>query len=112
MPLSTHVLDAVTGAPAAGVSITLRRRADAATRPAISRAITGPDGRIADLAANLEPGDYQLVIDSEGYFAKQSYIETPFYPEIVITFRVVAADARYHLPVLLSPFGYSTYRGS
>lgn len=104
--ITTHVLDTARGRPAAGVAVTLER----AGAP-IAHGRTDADGRLRDLLpaeAPLETGVYRLVFDTAGYFAAQ---ET-FYPEVVVTFRVRDAAEHHHVPLLLSPFGYSTYRGS
>jgi 5-hydroxyisourate hydrolase len=106
MSLSTHVLDAVSGKPAPGVPVTLSD-ADGAV---LQTAATDADGRIARLGADLGAGVYRLRFDTATYFAAQGI--TGFYPEIVIAFEITDATARYHVPVLLSPFAYSTYRGS
>ncbi|MHA3702875.1 hydroxyisourate hydrolase [Jatrophihabitans sp. YIM 134969] len=103
MSLSTHVLDAMTGRPAVGVAVTL---SDAEGRVLAERQ-TDADGRISDLAADLVPGTYRLD------FATEDYFDVPtFYPEVRVTFRVTDAAAHLHVPLLLSPFAYSTYRGS
>ena len=102
--LSTHVLDAVSGRPAAGIAVTLT----AADGAALASARTDTDGRVAALADGLAPGVYRLTFDTAGYFA-----DTPtFYPEVTITFEVTSESPKYHVPLLLSPFAYSTYRGS
>jgi 5-hydroxyisourate hydrolase len=106
MSLSTHVLDATTGRPAAGVPVTL---ADAGGTVLASQT-TDDDGRIGGLADRLEAGIYRLRFDTATYFAAAQV--TGFYPEIVVAFEVTDATARYHVPVLLSPYAYSTYRGS
>lgn len=109
--LSTHVLDATTGEPAVGVGVVLRWRPDGTdTFVRKSWAATDEDGRVRDLAPDgLDPGVYQLVFDTAGYF--DSTDRTGFYPEVAITF-VVSDDRHYHVPLLLSPFAFSTYRGS
>jgi 5-hydroxyisourate hydrolase len=99
--LSTHVLDATTGQPAAGVAVRL-----AAADAEIAAGTTDADGRVPKLADGLAPGTYQLVFDTGAYFP------TTFYPEVVVTFTVAGPDRHYHVPLLLSPFAYSTYRGS
>ncbi|MEU1996018.1 hydroxyisourate hydrolase [Nocardia gamkensis] len=102
--LSTHVLDAVRGAPAAGVTVTLHqgdRQLDSGE--------TDVDGRIGALGEALEPGTYRLVFDTGAYFARRE-VET-FYPEVSIAF-AVTEERHYHVPLLLSPFAFSTYRGS
>jgi 5-hydroxyisourate hydrolase len=104
--LSTHVLDAVTGRPAAGVPVTL---SDAAG-PVLAEAITDDDGRVADLYTGDLDGVYRLRFDTAHYFTEQGV--TGFYPEVVVTFEITDAAGKYHVPLLLSPYSYSTYRGS
>jgi 5-hydroxyisourate hydrolase len=106
MSLSTHVLDAVSGRPAAGVPVTLRDARDVV----LASAATDDDGRIANLGDDLAAGIFRLRFDTATYFAAQEI--TGFYPEIVIAFEITDASARHHVPVLLSPYAYSTYRGS
>jgi 5-hydroxyisourate hydrolase len=106
MSLSTHVLDAVTGAPAVGVTVTLT---DAQHTP-LATASTDEDGRIAALADNLPAGLYRLHFHTGTYFAQRGV--PTFYPEIVVAFTIAGSAAAYHVPVLLSPYAYSTYRGS
>jgi len=106
MSISTHVLDAVTGLPAAGMELVLSRRINDAWHELAHRA-TDADGRVPDLAGQLEAGVYRIVFETEAYLT----IET-FYPQVVVMFRVTDPAAHYHVPLLLSPFAYSTYRGS
>lgn len=106
MSLSTHVLDAMSGRPAAGVPVTLLE----ADNTVVAGSTTDDDGRIGQLADHLAPGVYRLRFDTATYFAAHA-VET-FYPEIVIAFEVSDSSAKYHVPLLLSPFAYSTYRGS
>ncbi|MFV0284904.1 MAG: hydroxyisourate hydrolase [Demequina sp.] len=107
--LTTHVLDAVTGTPAAGVSVTLSSREDGGWEP-LASGVTDADGRIGELGPDrLAAGDYQVRFDTGMYFQRRG-VES-FYPEVVITFSV-GDGAHYHVPLLLSPFAYSTYRGS
>lgn len=106
MSLSTHVLDAVTGAPAAGIVVTLTNYAGTE----LASAATDDDGRIGKLDADLPAGRYRLHFDTGSYFAAQSV--PAFYPEIVVAFEITDAGAKHHVPVLLSPYAYSTYRGS
>ena len=108
--LTTHVLDAATGAPAAGVAVEL---ADSAGLP-VDAGVTDADGR-ASLGPDLLPaGEYTLAFRTGAYFAARD-VET-FYPFVTVTFSVeIAADGtsrHLHVPLLLSPFAYSTYRGS
>jgi len=107
MSLSTHVLNLSTGQPASGMHVTLLRGPEP-----IGDAVTDSDGRVTDLLSGdaLEAGMYQLNFDVAAYFAEQS-IET-FYETIPILFNVQDIARHYHVPLLLSPFGYSTYRGS
>ena len=106
MSLSTHVLDAVSGRPATGVVVTLT---DAAGTT-LTTAATDDDGRVARLGDDLSAGVYRLHFDTASYFRATN---TPaFYPEIVIAFEITDPAGKYHVPVLLSPYAYSTYRGS
>lgn len=103
--LTTHVLDAMTGAPAAGVDVALRS-ADGAV---LARGTTNDDGRLALGPDHLSEGSYELTFATGAYFAAHG-VET-FYPSVTIAF-TVASDRHHHVPLLLSPFAYSTYRGS
>jgi 5-hydroxyisourate hydrolase len=103
--LSTHVLDTAGGRPAAGLRITL----ESSDGTLLAEGVTDADGRIADLGADLAADDHVLRFDTGAWFADQGV--TAFYPEVVVTF-AVGDDEHYHVPLLLSPFGYSTYRGS
>ena len=105
--LSTHVLDTSLGRPAPGVSITLESLAG----EALGEGVTDADGRVSQIGPErMATGDYRLRFDSGAYYAAAG--TTAFYPEIAIAFTIADADAHYHVPVLLNPFGYSTYRGS
>lgn len=105
--LTTHVLDAVSGLPAPGVAVQLT----AADGALIAEAVTDADGRAKQLGPEqLPPGVYRLRFDTGAYFASRS-IPT-FFPEAVLAFVIDDADRHYHVPLLLSPFAYSTYRGS
>ncbi|MDF8262863.1 hydroxyisourate hydrolase [Luteipulveratus flavus] len=106
--LSTHVLDAVHGAPAAGVPVVLYAQRDGAWQTSGS-GTTDADGRIAELAGDLSQGTYRVVFETATYFVASG--TTAFYPEVVVTF-VVEEERHVHVPLLLSPFAYSTYRGS
>ncbi len=106
MSLSSHILDAVTGTPAIGVAVTLTDLSGAT----LADATTDDDGRVKSLGDVLEPGVYRLRFDTASYFAAQGV--AAFYPEIVIAFEITDAGSHYHVPVLLSPYAYSTYRGS
>ena len=105
--LSTHVLDTSLGKPAAGITVVM----ESVDGQAIGDGITDGDGRVGSLGPErLDAGDYRLRFASGGYFAARG-VEA-FYPEVVVVFTVADADQHYHVPVLLNPFGYSTYRGS
>ena len=106
--LSTHVLDTSLGRPAAGITVVLET---VAGRPRSATGITDGDGRVGSIGPErLEAGDYRLRFASGGYFAAAGV--DAFYPEVVVVFTIADADQHYHVPVLLNPFGYSTYRGS
>jgi 5-hydroxyisourate hydrolase len=102
--ISTHVLDAAEGRPAAGVGLAVSHRSGGGWRE-LSRVVTGEDGRVTGLASP-EPGAYRIVFDTGSYFPDG------FFPEVSVVFRVDDPDGHYHVPLLLSPFSYSTYRGS
>ncbi|MCX6503207.1 MAG: hydroxyisourate hydrolase [Microbacterium sp.] len=107
--LTTHILDATAGAPAPNVAVTLHRHREDGTLDAVADGFTDADGRLALGPDELEPGMYAITFATGAYFADRG-VET-FYPLVTVTFTV--ADSRhYHVPILLSPFGYSTYRGS
>jgi 5-hydroxyisourate hydrolase len=100
--LSTHVLDTARGRPAAGVPVRLLDASGAQ----LAEGVTDPDGRIGALAGDLAPGAYTVRFDVA------AYQPDGFYPEVAVTFTVTAGEGHYHVPLLLSPYGYSTYRGS
>lgn len=105
--LSTHVLDAVTGLPAPGLSVTLF----AGDGAELASEKTDSDGRIASVTGGeLPEGTYRLVFDTGSWFSSRQ-IEN-FYPEVAITFAITDTSRHHHVPLLLSPFAYSTYRGS
>ncbi len=111
--ITTHVLDTSRGQPASGVAVILEIRDEENGWQAIAKGTTDGDGRLRHL---LPPGQtlleatYRLIFATRDYFAAQN-AET-FYTEVVITFSVRDAAEHYHVPLLLSPFGYTTYRGS
>jgi 5-hydroxyisourate hydrolase len=108
--VSAHVLDSVAGQPAARVPVRLERVADGKPSP-VAEGITDGDGRVRDLGPDgLQPGTYRIVFDTGAYFARSGHLA--FYPEVVVTFLVDSAHGHYHVPLVLSPFAYSTYRGS
>ena len=110
--LSTHVLDTALGRPAAGVAVTLERLDDVNVPTLAGFGRTDEDGRLRDFppAGQMLPrGTYRLRFDTAAYFAESG--RESFYPSVTVDFRVTA-EAHYHVPLLLSPYGYSTYRGS
>ena len=119
--ISTHVLDIAAGHPAAGLAVRLEHVAPAGPQE-IARATTDSGGRITSLGPErIGPGTYRLVFDTAGYHARQSRPGTDdaafvpaasFFPEVTVTFTVADDREHYHVPLLMSPYGYSTYRGS
>ena len=108
--LSTHVLDTMHGRPAADLAVVL-----SGPDGEIARGRTNADGRCPDLAqAGLAPGRYALRFSVAAYFRAQGVDlpEPPFLDEVTIDFGVAADGGHYHVPLLVSPYGYSTYRGS
>ena len=101
--VTTHVLDAALGRPAAGVGVRLERT----DGTVLAEGRTDDDGRVRDLGAP-DPGDHRLVFATGAWFAAQG--RETFYPEVVVTFTL--GEGHHHVPLLLSPFAYSTYRGS
>jgi 5-hydroxyisourate hydrolase len=113
--ISTHVLDTSRGQPAANVTVILERLAaeDSASTREVTRAKTDTDGRVRELlpdGGSLAAGRYRLTFHTGSYFASAGV--EPFYPAVVVVFIVRDTSQHYHIPLLLSPYGYSTYRGS
>jgi 5-hydroxyisourate hydrolase len=109
MGLSTHVLDITRGKPAEGIAVVLEKKHVQGWVPC-GHGTTDKDGRIKPIAEAVESGLYRLHFDVAAYLGTKH--GGGFYPEVIIVFEVKAADEHYHVPLLLSPFGYSTYRGS
>jgi 5-hydroxyisourate hydrolase len=110
--ITTHVLDTSLGRPAAGVPIVLEVE-DVGTRwKQVGRGATDKDGRLRDLLgeASLVEGTYRLTFDTHSYFADRKV--AALYPQVTVVFSVRDAAEHHHVPLLLSPFGYTTYRGS
>ena len=108
--ITTHVLDMAKGLPAAGLPVLLEYLAGAEWTP-VGTGVTDDDGRCRDLMfadRHLEPGQYRITFDTGRYFAEQA----AFYPSVIVMFVVPDSAVHYHVPLLLSPYGYSTYRGS
>lgn len=112
-PITTHVLDLVAGLPGAGIPVTLERKTHTAGWQVVAEGMTDADGRISDLMSTKEPflvGHYRLIFDTGPYFTLRN--ADAFFPQITISFVIKDAMQHYHVPLLLSPFGYTTYRGS
>jgi 5-hydroxyisourate hydrolase len=111
--ISTHILDISRGAPAGGVAVRLDLQNTNESWTELSHAWTDEDGRVKPFFLVEEPlsgGTYRLVFDTEPYFAGLD-IEF-FYPQVTVVFKIEDAAQHYHVPLLISPYGYSTYRGS
>jgi 5-hydroxyisourate hydrolase len=113
MGISTHILDTALGKPASAVPVHLERRAAQGTWQPIASEVTDSDGRCKDLVPAGTPvstGVYRIRFDTERYYSRHQV--DGLYPEIIVTFAVRNAGAHYHIPLLLSPNAYTTYRGS
>lgn len=111
-PITIHVLDTSRGKPAVGVAVVLEQ-ADGKEWRELARGKTDGDGRVAALLPKGKPvaaGVYRVTFETGAYFAESK--TRTFYPRITVLFEVVDPKEHYHIPLLLSPFGYSTYRGS
>ena len=110
MKLTTHVLNTAIGKPAARVSVLLERRSETGWEK-LAYGHTNEDGRISDLPDGLVQAhySYRLTFETGAYFLSRE--EVSFYPMVTVEF-YVSEDSHYHVPLLISPFGYSTYRGS
>jgi 5-hydroxyisourate hydrolase len=110
--ITTHVLDLSTGTPAAGVTVILEMRQASEWSP-VGRGVTDPTGRLMTLTEEgvLLPGTYRLTFDIGDYHRDQGR-GMPFFPEATVTFNVHDVSEHFHVPLLVSPFGYSSYRGS
>jgi 5-hydroxyisourate hydrolase len=111
--ITTHILDTSKGKPASGVTVVLERFSDESEWSELGRGETDADGRLKNLLpddAVLLSGTYRLTFETGKYFDEQS-IES-FYPQVTISFIIRDATQHYHVPLLLNPFGFSTYRGS
>lgn len=111
-PITTHVLDTMRGQPAQGIRSTLEKKIGR-TWMKLAAGTTDADGRITDLLPPdfvLSAGTYRMRFETGAYFRRKRI--TAFYPVVEVTFEIRSARSHYHIPLLLSPFGYSTYRGS
>lgn len=111
MGISTHILDTTQGRPASGVEVILERVDDGGAGSTIGRGTTDADGRVkALLVESPAPGSYRITFRVGAWFEARG-VET-FYPEVAIVFRVARGGEHFHVPLLLNPFGFTTYRGS
>ncbi|HVS83730.1 MAG TPA: hydroxyisourate hydrolase [Pyrinomonadaceae bacterium] len=111
--ISTHILDTSRGRPAAGVDVTLEVLNAGEGWSHLAQAQTDGDGRVQAFVLSepqLQAGTYRLVFAIAAYF--DALNERTFYPEVTVVFRLEGGSEHYHVPLLISPFGYSTYRGS
>jgi 5-hydroxyisourate hydrolase len=111
--ISTHVLDTAKGTPARDVSVRLERQEGSGQWKTVGSARSGLDGRCGQLipkGQELSPGTYRLVFDTASYFSAQGV--RGLYPIVQVSFSVREGETHFHIPLLLSPHGYTTYRGS
>ncbi|MCA1826110.1 MAG: hydroxyisourate hydrolase [Myxococcales bacterium] len=101
--ITTHVLDTAQGRPASGIPVRLEIH-ELQAWTLVGRGTTDADGRLESLGAKPQAGTYRLIFDTRA--------RSSFFPEVTVMFEITDANAHYHVPLLLSPFGYSTYRGS
>jgi 5-hydroxyisourate hydrolase len=111
-PITSHALDLALGRPARGLPLLLSRLDEHGAWHTLAQAVTNDDGRAPDLLpeGSLERGTYRLSFDTRSYLEASG--QPVFYPHVEIVFAVEQPSQHYHIPLLLSPFGYSTYRGS
>jgi 5-hydroxyisourate hydrolase len=110
--ITTHVLDTSKGLPAADISVVLEFKTGEGWTE-LATGSTDSDGRIPNLLSKerkIDPGIYRLTFETRSYFARKR--TTGFYPCVSVVFEIQDSEQHYHIPLLLSPFGYSTYRGS
>ena len=110
--ITTHILDVSIGSPASGISIVLDVR-EGGDWKQVGTGVTDGDGRVRSFLTDnvsLEEGIYRLTFETGAYFSGRSI--DSFYPQVTVTFTISNTSQHYHVPLLLSPFGYSTYRGS
>ena len=111
MTISTHVLDIMRGTPAAGMDVELSRREPNGHWKSVGQGVTDSDGRVHELTEDdLEPGEYKLEFATQPYFERSGL--SAFYPQVTVVFNLEDSGGHLHVPLLLSPFGYTTYRVS
>lgn len=111
--ITTHVLDTARGRPAAGVPVRLEQRGRSGQWQPVGRGDTDEDGRLRDLYpadVPLTAGVYRITFQTHGYF--ESLGVDAFYPEVVVVFETAPGETHYHVPLLIGPFGFTTYRGT
>jgi 5-hydroxyisourate hydrolase len=110
--ITSHVLDTALGRAARNLAVRLEVMDDGGAWRTLADRVTGDDGRVTDLlgGAPLEPRTYRLTFATGAYFRDSG--RPAFYPRVEVVFDVAASDEHYHIPLLVSPFGYSTYRGT
>jgi 5-hydroxyisourate hydrolase len=111
--ITTHVLDTTRGRPATGVAVVLERHVRGDEWRTLGYGETDNDGRLTTLVSSetpVTPGVYRLSFNTHRYFEAQGRVS--FYPHIVIVFQTLPGETHYHVPLLVGPFGYTTYRGS
>jgi 5-hydroxyisourate hydrolase len=110
--ISTHILDTSIGSPAVGVAVSLSLRQSDGSWKLLGSGVTDRDGRLRDFpgSGSIATGAHKLAFESGAYFGSRG-VDT-FFPQVEITFTVTDASQDYHVPLLLSPYSYSTYRGS
>ncbi|KAF5925883.1 hypothetical protein HPG69_002334 [Diceros bicornis minor] len=112
-PLTTHVLDTASGLPAQGLCLRLSRLEDHGQQwTELRKSYTDPDGRCPGLLppGQMKAGTYKLSFDTEGYWKKRG--QESFYPYVEVVFTITDETHKFHVPLLLSPWSYTTYRGS
>lgn len=111
--ITTHVLDTARGRPAAGMAVVLEQSVGLHEWRTIGYGETDADGRLRSLMPEGTPltvAVYRLVFDTRHYFERQG--TAAFYPHVIVVFQTTAGEGHYHVPLLVGPFGYTTYRGS
>ena len=111
--ITTHVLDTALGRPAANIPVQLERRGHAGNWEAVGRGETDRDGRLKSLypaSSPLAAGVYRLTFQTHGYF--ETLDVKAFYPEVIVIFETQPGETHYHVPLLIGPFGFTTYRGT
>ena len=107
-PITTHVLDTAKGCPAAGIKVSLEYLTEPNQWQLIATGKTDTDGRIMDwMQDQAQPGQYRITFDTDSYHQGEG-----FFPSVEIIFRINTSNSHYHVPLLLSPFSFATYRGS